>query len=76
MSERWTAEDLGRNWPARRCSGESCRQGRSDCKTPDACQLPEGDDEGSGIVRGVLYGLIAWLAVALCFAVVTWGPLP
>jgi hypothetical protein len=33
------------DWPPRRCSGESCRQGRAECKTPEACQLPEPADE-------------------------------
>ena len=28
------------DWPARRCSGESCKQGRRECKTPAACELP------------------------------------
>jgi hypothetical protein len=31
-------------WPPRRCSGESCHQGRAECKTPEACQLPEPAD--------------------------------
>lgn len=29
------------DWPARRCSGESCKQGRAECKTPEACRLQE-----------------------------------
>jgi hypothetical protein len=62
-----------KEWPARRCSGDSCRQGRAECKTPQACEVPEGEDSGAGIVLGVLYGLLAWLAVALCFVVVTLG---
>jgi hypothetical protein len=30
-----------KEWPARRCSGDSCRQGRAECKTPQACEVPE-----------------------------------
>jgi hypothetical protein len=77
----WPADDIGRG--ARqyhdtipvipRCSGGGCNQGRRPCQTPDACQVPE--DEGRGVVAGAIYGLVAWLAVALCFAVVTLGAL-
>lgn len=28
------------DWPQRRCSGESCKQARAECKTPQACELP------------------------------------
>lgn len=28
----------------------NCNQGRSKCKTPDACQLPEDQIEGAGAI--------------------------
>ncbi len=28
------------DWPARRCVGD-CHQGRKECTTPDACELPD-----------------------------------
>jgi hypothetical protein len=76
----WPADDIGRGArqyhdtiPIIRCSGGSCCQGRRRCETPEACQVPES--EGRGVVAGAIYGLVAWLAVALCFAVVTLGAL-
>jgi hypothetical protein len=50
------------------CSGP-CAQGRKDCPTPEACQQPDGID-GTGIVRAVVWGLVSWLAVAMCAAIV------
>lgn len=55
-------------WPARRCSGDSCHQGRAACKTPDACQLPEPTDK---FLKSYVDSTItALLAVACVFVVV------
>ena len=52
----------------RACTGP-CNQGRITCPTPDACEHSEEID-GIGIVRSVIYGLVAWFIVALVAAVV------
>jgi len=50
-------------WPARRCAGP-CNQGRSECKTPDACLLP---DRGDGITAAGYFwlGYAAFIVAAL-----------
>jgi hypothetical protein len=52
-------------WPPRRCSGESCRQGRAECKTPEACQLPEPRNAGV-VPRGSSLLKLAVLLGAAC----------
>ena len=48
------------------CSGESCRQGRAECETPEACRLPDAYHATSeGIVRGVLWGTAIIFCTAL-----------
>ena len=58
-------------WPARRCSGESCRQGDAECKTPEACQLPEPADRLlKNYVTSMLTALLA-VACVLVFVVLS-----
>ena len=54
-------------WPPRRCSGESCKQGRADCQTPEACQLPESAER---MLSRYLDLLVSVVLVAACFGVV------
>ncbi len=83
MARQWrstSSPDAPSGWadtiPTLRCSGVSCRQGRRECTTPQACQLAESDHEAirfmslhSRFERGVLLALaLAALAVvALAF---------
>ena len=60
-----------------RCRGDSCRQGRAECATPNRCRADNSDDGypsrpvplsspiGKGEVRGTLvgWGLVALLAL-------------
>lgn len=68
-----TADDLRKHWPPRRCvpsCSANCRQGRDSCPSPDACQLPAGNDHHIGwgaalpaaLVLSVLcaLGLLHW----------------
>lgn len=56
-------------WPPRRCSGD-CSQGRRECSTPDACELPEPADKMlSSYRRGIVSALLV-LAIAAFVAVV------
>ena len=54
-------------WPPRRCSGESCHQGRAECQTPEACQLPETAER---MMSRYLDLLVSVALVAACFAIV------
>lgn len=47
-------------------------QGRHPQAAEAATEVGADDTDGSGIVWGVLYGLIAWLACALV-ALTVWG---
>ncbi len=66
---KWPADDIGRTiWAApRRCSGESCHQGDAECKTPEACQLPETADK---FLSAYSRSLLSALLVLVCAAVV------
>ena len=50
-------------WPARRCNGESCRQGRAECKTPQACEVPERERPSPDAIA--LLGVGAMLVSAI-----------
>ncbi len=58
-----------------RCSGESCRQGRQPCATPDACRQAENEDSQFGaleaLANGFGYIAAAWAVIAVV-AVVVW----
>ena len=61
-----------------RCSGESCRQGRQPCATPDACRQSEDSDFGAleGLTRGIGYIAAAWAVVGVLafLAWLAWWP--
>lgn len=64
------------------CSGESCRQGRAPCVTPDACCLSDDEDDSEfgaleGLAKGMPYIAAAWavVAVAATAAWLKWWPL-
>ena len=54
------------------CHGESCRQGRKTCQTPEACRLSEQEEERAGMQMLVyLFAVVA--VVALALAIIIWG---
>ena len=55
-----------------RCSGESCRQGRLPCATPEACRLSEDDEERAGM-QMLVYVFIAAATVALVLVITMWS---
>jgi len=68
VSQSELRDAIGRynNSAYKSCSGESCRQGRAECETPEACRLPDAYHATSeGIVRGVLWGTAIIFCTAL-----------
>ena len=47
-----------------RCSGGSCRQGRSRCETPEACCTPIDDDLGS-VAKAIAIAVLLPLTLVL-----------
>lgn len=55
------------------CSGDSCRQGRAQCRTPQACQVPELDDDGMGLFYGLAVTLgVTFGCILAGWALATW----
>ena len=61
------------DWPPRRCcSGESCNQGRAECQTPEACQIPERES-ADNLLKRYRREWVSLAIVAVCAGVVIFG---
>jgi hypothetical protein len=60
-------------WPARRCSGPSCNQGRRECATPDACRVSSDEPASRRDACSPMIGVIVGSALgALAVALFVW----
>ncbi len=71
MGLHMAEHDTPTPWPPRRCcTGESCKQGRAECETPEACMLPERADHLlEGYARGIVSALLVGAIVAFVLVV-------